>query len=150
MFNKLFGKKENHQKTNVLDFDELIDKVKRMPEQEGQIILWKETFGLEKWHFIAKPDDNVREPKPFIGEVDGRGWMYLFTDGKHAREFGEVHGLLNNNGDISTLAMEPKIAVDWLCKWAEVGVFGLRFNEGNHGWFAPITNLKPMMEYLKI
>lgn len=121
-----------------------------MPAQEGQILLWKETFSLEKWHFITKPIVEGTDPSPFIGEVEGKGWIYLFTDGKHAREFGEHQGFLNAEGTINTIVMEPKKAVEWLYKWTELGVYGLRINEGNNGWFAPIANLKPMMDYLKV
>ena len=150
MFNSLFGKKSNDEKNHLIDFDELIEKVKKMPAQEGQILLWTKTFNLDKWHFIIKPVVETNDPKPFIGNVDGKGWLYLFTDGMHARNFGEVQGLLGNNGTINTIALEPKKAVEWLKQWAQLGVYGVRFNEGNHGWFAPITNLKPMMDYLKI
>jgi hypothetical protein len=148
MIRDLFKKKENND--NNLNFDALVEKVKKMPAPDGQTLLWKETFHLEKWHFITKPLSERNEPKPFIGEVDGKGWMYIFTDGLHARKFGEAQGLVNANGSIHTIAMEPKKAVEWLYGWGELGVYGLRFNEGEFGWFAPIGNLRPMMEYLKI
>jgi len=150
MFDELFGKEEKKQKSTSVNFDELIEKVKKMPFQEGQILLWKETFNLEKWHFITKPLVNLDNPKPFIGVVEGKGWMYLFTDGKHALKFGKVQGLLNNDGSINTIAMKPKKAVELLDKFAKLGVFGVRFNQGEFGWYAPIENLKPMMDYLKI
>lgn len=153
MLKSIFGKKEEGKEkiiTNNVNFDQLVEKVKKMPVQEGQILLWKETFGLEKWHFITKPIIEPNDVRPFIGEVEGKGWIYLFTDGRHAQRFGEGHALINNDGVVNTIVMEPKMAVEWLIKWTEVGVFGLRFNEGQYGWFAPIANLKPMMDYLHI
>jgi len=146
MFKDLFKKKEVVD--NNINFDVLVEKVKKMPFKEGQNLLWKETFSLDKWHFITKPVVDISDPKPFIGEAEGKGWMYVFTDGPHARKFGEAQRLVNAEGSINTIAMEPAKAVEWLCKWAEAGVYGIMFNAGEFCWFAPIANLKPIMEYL--
>jgi len=65
---------------NEIDFDALIENVKKMPEREGQILLWAITFRLEKWYFLARPVSDPGESRPFIGEVDGRGWvLYSLT-----------------------------------------------------------------------
>lgn len=135
---------------NEIDFDALIENVKKMPEREGQILLWAITFRLEKWYFIARPVSDPGESRPFIGEVDGRGWVFIFTDNAHVRKFAERQEFVYPDGSVSVIAMEPKSAVEWLHLCAEAGIFGVRFNEGEYGWFAPISDLRPMMEYLGI
>lgn len=132
-----------------VDFDLLVKKVKQMSEREGQILLWTEVFKLSKWHFITKHQKDSNDIRPFIGEVDGKSWFYVFTDSRHASEFAQIQGFVVENGVANTIAMKPLDATEWINKHLELGVFGVRFNEGEHGWFAPITNLLPMYQYLK-
>jgi hypothetical protein len=148
-FEKGIDSKEKLPKIDKIDFDSLIDRVKEMPARIRDTALWTEVFKLQEWYFIVKPDKNIENIKPFIGKVDDKGWFFLFTDGKHADEFAKVQGFINENGNAITIAMEPIKASEWMSQFEKIGVYGARFNEGEHGWFTPIANLLPMHSYLK-
>ncbi|HOL11057.1 MAG TPA: hypothetical protein PLH87_13095 [Bacillota bacterium] len=111
-----------------IDFDLLVEEVKQMNSIEGQDRLWTAAFKLPKWHFIAIPQKNINDVRPFIGEVDGRGWFFAFTDGKHANHFAQKQGWVDENGMAITIAMEPFAAAQWLSQHLESGIFGVRFN----------------------
>lgn len=150
MFN--FGKKNKERsiiQSKDVDFDSLVEKVKSMDEREGQTLLWGEAYKLTKWHLITKVNSNINETNPFIGELEGKGWFYIFTDSIHANHFATEQGLIDENGLARTIAMEPVAAAEWITKHLELGIFGVRFNEGEHGWFAPISNLMPIYKYLR-
>lgn len=55
---------------------------------------------------------------------------------------------MNEDGNATTIAMEPLKAVEWMKKHLELGIFGVRFNQGNHGWLMPIVNLESIYKYL--
>lgn len=149
MFDDILNEGRKPVEIRSLDFDEFVEEVKKMPFAQGQDVLWREVFNLERWHFITKPITYFKDAEPFKGKVEGKGWFFLFTDGEHAHKFGERQKFTNADGSVNTIAMKPEEAVEWLEEWAKIGIYGVRFNEGEHGWYAPIENLRPMMKDLK-
>lgn len=151
----LFGKgndpKERQPKVDAIDFDSFVEKVKLMSFEAGQMVLWAEVYKLPRWHFVLKqePNEDIKSVVPFIGEVERKGWFFAFTDGKHARKFAERQKFVNEDGSAFTVAMEPLEAAKWMSEYGKKGIYGVRFNEGEHGWFAPIENLLPMYKRLK-
>jgi hypothetical protein len=139
---------ENQIVVKVVDFDSLVEMAKQMPFEEGQYFLWEEVYKLPKWHFAVKSTEDINQLKPFICDVDGKAWFCASTDGKHAVAFAKRQGFIYPGGNILTIGMNPLEAVNWMSEYKEI-IYGVRFNEGEYGWFSPIENLLPMYEHLK-
>ena len=138
----------NQPKIKILDFDSLVEIVKKMSFDEGQYMLWEEVYKLPRWYFTAKPVEDISQLKPFICEVDGKGWFCASTDAKHAIKFAERQKFNYPGGKTLVICMKPLEAAEWMSTYSKE-VYGVRFNEGEHGWYAPIANLLPMYQYLK-
>jgi hypothetical protein len=147
-------------------FDTVVETAKSLPKKEGQTSLWSAAFKLEKWHIIAKDSSPGVESacegeqlpwvkvsgelKPFVGNVNGSGWIFAFTDMEHAVEFAEEYKLTGSYGAVRTIAVAPYEGVDWIVEYSRKrpAVTGLSFNEGKYGWHIPIENLDPIRTLL--
>jgi hypothetical protein len=69
-----------------------------------------------------------------------------FTDGQRANAFGHRNKLYTPAGSnaVGVLEMTVDAAISMALGLGRQGVFGVLFNDGPAGYFAPITNLVPM------
>ena len=117
--------------------------------------LWAAFFGLEEWIYLVRPVPG-RDPYPFIGRFEERTWLYLFTDHERLRRFADANDFLDDHINAHFITMSPPESLSWLQRLAratdeetnEPLVYGLRINEGPHGWFAPLESLPQIYGHL--
>ena len=122
------------------DFDALVAAAKAgAPPQD----LWRAWYSLDAHWLLGSPST---PGSPFVGEVDGAGWVFLFTDS--VRAFDTAPQLLGvTPEEVRAIKVHMPGAIDWLVSLGASGVTGIRVNQGASGFFAPLTNLVPMREY---
>lgn len=105
--------------------------------------LWKATLQLETWHF-AVPKQNPTTP--LLVAIEGKTWAFAFTDGGRARRFVTENPEPCGGAHDFVLAIPSGGAREMLSGMR--GVFGVHFNYGQPGWFAPIPNLDRIHAHL--
>ena len=135
------------------DFDALSDlaynrNTLKPAEREDLNKLWMEFFKLDQWIFIIDASAFSENPSPFVGYIDEKPWFFVFTDSQKAYDFAKKTELLDKNGESLYLAMTPVNALPFLAS-AEGQVEGIRVNESEHGWFAPLVNVDAIYRHLK-
>jgi ribosomal protein L7/L12 len=134
-----------------VDFDALVDEaIDRSTGEVGAVEdlnrLWAATYQLPRWHFVVLPDDPTR---PYVADMDGKSWLLAFTDADRLTQFVNAQeGLKRADDQVLFLSMDSLAARDWLTKLGKQGVFGVRFNQGDYGWFSPVRNLVPIHAHL--
>lgn len=119
---------------------------------DAQNALWSVIYSLEEWVFLCAPGSvEAGQPRPFLWDIKGdgsQGWYLLFTSSARLREFAAGQpGFSQEDGGVLFLSMHPLTLLEWLEKQpAEVS--GVRFNQGETGFFAPLGNLRPIYDHL--
>lgn len=131
-------------------FDVTVEQAKEMQYSEGQTLIWTEAFKLDSWLILMKPGADSEQPEPFFGNVDGHGWAFLFTDPMHAQVFGRTNNLVTPSGNVMIAKMKVDAMIEWLEEIGRSGLYGVRFNEGEQGWFTPVDSLRAMQEYVEM
>jgi hypothetical protein len=158
-FEKLFSKKTESNKEILTeakkeiingDIDQLVSKAIMSGNPEDLTDLWRVTLNLKQWHFITKHKDDINERTPFIGVIDDKPWIFLFTDRQKAQKYCTTQGndgFTDENGSVFIISIDTEKAIQYILKMHEQGVFGMRINEGN-GWFSPIENLNAIIDFV--
>ena len=139
----------NQQNPDIIDL--LLEKAKNSGNNEDLSQLWKATLHLPQWHFITRQTDRPEDRKPFIGVIESRPWVFMFTDREKAREYGNAikdGGFVDEEGNVLVISMDTQKAVDYLMSLSSNGVYGIRINELN-GWFSPLAQLPAIIRYVK-
>ncbi|MBP5426730.1 MAG: hypothetical protein J6Y29_02390 [Clostridiales bacterium] len=125
-----------------IDFDELCRQGIHGDRELGIQRLLEATIAMENWYLLFEKvtDDN---PKPIIGKISDKLWMFGFTDVRRAKNF-----LREEEMDADIIKITPSVCLPWLKKYEAFGVVGVRFNEGALGWYASIRNLEYMQREL--
>lgn len=108
--------------------------------------LWTATLSLRDWHFAVVYN---RPGLPFTKVLDGKRFLFVFTDGVRHLRFVEA----NANSDLSVdfVITEPVAkARARLVELAREGVFGVHFNFGQPGWFAALPAIEAIAAHLEI
>lgn len=130
------------------DFDEFIEKIREIEyTKEIDDILWKNTFSLEKWYLLMKGKGEGAEP--FAGQINNKGYFFLFTDLIKMQEFINRVNIVEEQ-EPNALSFKPFDAVNIISRFLENDIYGIRFNDGEAGWFAPIRKLKSMWNELMV
>ncbi|RYZ50722.1 MAG: hypothetical protein EOP49_13420 [Sphingobacteriales bacterium] len=132
------------------EIDRLVQQASASGSPEDLKALWKATLGLEKWYFITRNQDSLQDRKPFIGVIENKPWVFVFTDKHKAQLFGSSDpgaGFTDTSGSVMIIAMETSRALEYVMELQQIGVYGIRLNEGN-GWFSPISNLPSIVAYV--
>lgn len=128
-----------------VDFDALRNAAATNADAHAMDRLWDATMRLEKWHFVQRAEINSPQFKPFCGVVQDKPFVMAFTDGLRANAFGHRNKLYTPGTDaVGVLAMPAEHAIPLVLHLGHAGVFGILFNDGPAGYFAPLTNLVPM------
>lgn len=131
--------------------DLLLDTAKKSGSKEDLANLWKATLGLNQWHFITTPTESLENRRPFIGVIDSKPWVFVFTDRQKAQEYGSAipdGRFVDENGSVLVISMNTQNAIDYILRLPSQGVYGMRINEQN-GWFSPLANLQAIIDYTK-
>lgn len=146
----LWRKKKQISKPNdeVYEFfDILLFGMQLKENNEGMHTIWKHCFRLNRWIFLADPDDNGQL---FYGRhpaYDDKLCVFAFTDTQHLEEFEQQY--FGNSKDSVYIANSPQ---NWVQSLSESNVEIIIFNEGTKGrsWYAPVENLRYIQEMFGI
>ncbi|KAA9327597.1 hypothetical protein F0P96_16595 [Hymenobacter busanensis] len=133
------------------DIDTLLEKAKTSGSKEDLSELWKAALNLPQWHFITKHTERLEDRKPFVGVMDNKGWVFVFTDRQKAHEYGKAikdGGFVDAEGNLMVISMGIEGAIDYVMDLFTKGVYGMRMNELN-GWFSPIANLPAIIKHVR-
>jgi hypothetical protein len=154
------------------DFDRLAARAFAADEETGAVILedldrlWAAFLSLEEWHYLVMPYPD-REPYPFIDAVEGLAWLFLFTDFERLRRFADGNGFLDPDRNARFITMPVPESLEWLANLRELQVrnagrpeasetecatpvvYGIRINEGPHGWYTSLESLPAIYGHLK-
>ena len=140
------SKQEN---TKVHNFDLLVENARSSGTIEDLNLLYLEFFELNEWNYIVSNNCKIEDAKPFIGIVDELPWLFVFTDilkaDYYARKFGNF---LESDGNTLVLTMSQNNSLRIIQQLHERGVYGVRINEGENGWFTDIPGLFNIKSYL--
>jgi hypothetical protein len=152
-----FGKKAKDSNTNQpqatkspsgeqnVNFDVLVNHLQAKNDREAMDALWGAVYSLPEWYFV--PRGELPNIHPFVGIVEGRPFINAFTDHKLAHEFSIRQGFVSPDDTAHVLSMPVGGFIETVPSYQEHGVFGLLFNDGPYGFFAPLQNLRPMLLY---
>ena len=151
LFSKMFNSDKQADKTENLNFDALVERARTSGQPNDLNDLYKLFILLNEWVYITPSILEIENAKPFIGEVDEKPWVFIFTDGQKANDYGrQFDGFVRDNSSIFLIRMKVKNSLDMLYQLSSRGVFGIRVNEGPNGWFCPIQDLQNIIKYLNI
>ncbi len=111
--------------------------------------LWVELFQLKEWLFLMSPK-SAKQMQPSAQMIDGKGWLLVFTDSDKLHEYAKKNNNLDEKGNSLFLSIPSDKAREYVNKYLNSQVFGVRFNEGaDHGWFSPVKNIQLIFDHLK-
>ena len=128
---------------NKINFDELCLIAMNIDKENGARKLVEETVKADRWYILFEEVTN-NSPKPIVGSINNRFWIFGFTDLKKAKKFKK-----EQNIPAAILEMEPSSCIDWIKEYQNTGIYGIRFNEGKLGWYITINNLLKLKELIK-
>lgn len=119
-------------------FDGLAENANATQSREAMDRLWSTTYSLGNWYFAAR--GALPNVSPFVGVVAGKPYLFAFTDTKRAEAFCHQQGFAADGGSVQVLS----IPIDGLGRTEQYAsdVHGILFNNGAHGYFAPLANVK--------
>ncbi|MFT5128101.1 MAG: hypothetical protein ACI8W8_001710 [Rhodothermales bacterium] len=133
-------------------FDGLAENANATQSREAMDRLWSTTYSLGNWYFAAR--GALPNVSPFVGVVAGKPYLFAFTDTKRAEASAwtcvlscHQQGFAADGGSVQVLSIPIDGLVENIEQYASVGVHGILFNNGPHGYFAPLANVKPMQKY---
>lgn len=107
--------------------------------------LWAAVYALPSWYTVARPDST----QSFVGVVDNQPFLMAFTDKQRADQFARRQGFIDAAGSTTILALPVNGVVQMADQYRDQGIFGILFNDGPAGFFAPLTNLLPMWQFFQ-
>lgn len=136
----------------MIDFDALADQAYnrntlKPGEREDLMNLWTELFKLEDWIFVVDASHPSLNPAPFVGFIEERPWLFIFTDSQRAYDFAKKNELLDSRGECLFISTKTDAARKMLAS-TQSNVDGIRINEGPHGWFSPLPNIEQIHDLL--
>jgi hypothetical protein len=149
---RLFGcsKIETQTKGNLKDIDSLVEKARNSGSIEDLNTLYSALLDLDEWNYIVSNNCKIEEAKPFIGIVDDKPWLFVFTDRLKADQYAKTFGnFLESNGNTLVLSMNLSNSLNMIQQLHDKGVYGIRINEGENGWFIDVQGLFNIKNYLK-
>lgn len=130
-----------------------IDALLRLAAADGfkdmdlQSDLWTALYQLEQWHLMTFPDSKSIPPGLNIETHDGKKWVMAFTDTDRLHDYAKARKQLNADGTMLGMSVPSQTSFEFFESLQ--GIEGVRFNEGDVGWFAPMGNLRAIHTHLK-
>ncbi|HEX3816144.1 MAG TPA: hypothetical protein VHX59_25175 [Mycobacteriales bacterium] len=125
-------------------FDQLAAE-SRAGTEEANSALWTAVFSLSRWWFL--PDS--AQPGLRIGVIDGRPFLLAFTSDDRARQQAVAWGMAAPDGSVNVIASTPQNVLNMVDGMRSSGVFGVTFDHGVTGFFAPLENLRPIYQHVQ-
>ena len=94
-------------------FDLLVGNARNANNTENLDALYSAFFELKEWNFIVSQNSSLEDARPFIGLVDEKPWLFVFTDGMKAQQYAQAAGgFLEQDGNTVILRMEAENSMD--------------------------------------
>lgn len=136
----------NPSPETVAEIDRLAEVSRAAPQDtESTAAMWRALYGLERWLFIARGE--LSEPRPYAITLPQGPMVLAFTTAERAQAAGRANGLSEDEVK-HILAIPLPGAIEWAAGLASTGVFGIAFDHGVTGAFAPLANLVPVRDWL--
>lgn len=113
---------------------------------EPQSDLWTALFQLKQWHLMTFPDSKSVPPGLNIETHDGKLWVMVFTDQDRLHEYAKARKQLNADGTMLGMSIPSQTSFEFFESLQ--GIAGVRFNQGESGFFSPMDNLRPIHDHL--
>jgi len=160
LFNKLFNSKTSNSKevtgkptayNSEINFDKLVEKARTSGSSADLEILYKSFLKLDNWAFIVSKNCDIEQAKPFIGVIDNQPWLYVFTDSKKADQYAKIFGNFHTkDGNTLVLKMSRDGSLNMTKELGQRGVYGVRINDGENGWYCTIQELFGIISHYQI
>lgn len=109
-------------------------------------ILFKSLFGLNDLYFVAPYREDWEKSGPFIGNIQDKPCLFAFTDARLAYDFAMVTpGFQWDETKAFIMHMPMQECISIFRELKNRGVFGIRFNEGDYGFFCPMSHLEAIL-----
>lgn len=131
-----------------VDFDALIGLAYpggNMGPRPALDALWIALFSLPEWHFAVHAQ---RPFQPLIHAIDGKPWVYAFTDAARVARFCAENPGATGGAHTLSLAMPTEGARRWIREAGTRGLFGVQVNFGQPGCFSPCAGLDAVHGHL--
>ncbi len=138
--------------TDASEFERLVAEAYDLESGETKSMqaldaLWRAVFELENWYFITLPEPD-KAMYPLVGVIDGLNWFYAFTDEALLQQFARKENLVDEEKGAYLISVPTKDILPWLEEVRANGVYGIRFNQGDFGWYVPLENFAAIYEHL--
>lgn len=117
----------------------------RAGTEEANAALWRAVFSLSRWWFLPEGEP----PAMRVGVIDGRPFLLAFTSAERARQQALVWGMATADDPVDVIASTPQGVLELLDGLRDSGVFGITFDHGLTGFFAPLANMRPIYEHVR-
>jgi hypothetical protein len=104
--------------------------------------LWQAVYGLEHWWLF--PTGDAADPRPMVGVVEDRTFLLAFTSDRHLRDFATRRDPSATEAGVAALSVSPADVTRLAPTLARQGVAGILFDQGVHGFVAPVNGLESM------
>lgn len=130
----------------LAEIDRLADAYRAAPEDRATMdALWRAVYALDSWIFIARGE--LDAPQPFIAEFEPGPLLLAFTTPERAKEGAIAVGRDEAFAE-NLLSVPLPAAIEWAAQYSPHGVAGILFDVSSQGYFAPLTNLVPMRDWM--
>ena len=130
-------------------FDILVSNARNTNSHEDTEALYTAFFALEEWNFVVSRESSFEDANPFVGIIDEKPWIFVFTDGIKAAQYARAAGgFMERDGNAVVIRMKREAGMNYLKAIHEMGAYGIRFNDGEYCWFIDIPGLFRIDDYL--
>lgn len=132
----------------MVDFDKLAQQA----FTEGATIedknrLWKAVFDLEEWYCVSQGE--VNNPYPFATYLEeDKPVLLVFTDSNRVQDYATQHEIHSEMADLPMLSLPSASAIDYFIQFEQKGIWGVWFNAGTIGFYAPLQGLQTIHTHI--
>lgn len=105
--------------------------------------LWQAVFRLEHWWLL--PTGDAADPRPMVGVVEDKAFLLAFTSRDHVRDFVLRQDQQVAGDGLPTMGVTPGDVAELVPTLAKQGIAGIIFDQGVHGFMAPVVQLEALM-----
>ncbi|MDH6372938.1 hypothetical protein M2444_004767 [Paenibacillus sp. PastF-3] len=88
----------------------------------------------------------VDRSRAYAGKINGKVWLFLYTSPEQVNNSFE--GVLQEKAEAYYVQLDTKESIPWLLEHSDYGIDGIRINEGPHGFWILLEDLKPIVNEL--
>lgn len=124
------------------DINDLAAAVRAEPSAANLARLWRAVYALDTWWLL--PTGDPADPRPMVGVVEERTFLLAFTSDSIVRDFAARRDGPGVGNGVAAMSITPADLTRLAPTLAGQGVAGILFDQGVHGFVAPIAGLESM------